>query len=47
VLPHIRERKRGHIINISSVAGRKVIPTSAVYSATKFAVQAISEDLRL
>jgi NADP-dependent 3-hydroxy acid dehydrogenase YdfG len=47
VLPHMRERKRGHIINMSSVAGHKVFPASAVYSATKFAVRAISEGLRL
>ncbi len=46
VLPHMRSRKQGHIINLSSVAGYKVFPTSAVYSATKFAVRAISEGVR-
>lgn len=46
VLPHMRSRKQGHIINMSSVAGHKVFPTSAVYSATKYAVRAISEGVR-
>ncbi|HEX7064469.1 MAG TPA: SDR family oxidoreductase [Bacillales bacterium] len=46
VLPHMRERKTGHIINLSSVAGHEVFPGSAVYSGTKFAVRAISEGLR-
>ncbi len=46
VLPHMRERKTGHIINISSVAGHEVFPGSAVYSGSKFAVRAITEGLR-
>jgi NADP-dependent 3-hydroxy acid dehydrogenase YdfG len=46
VLPTMREQKSGHIINISSVAGYNVAPTSSVYSGTKFAVRAISEGLR-
>lgn len=46
VLPTMREQHAGHIINLSSVAGHKVFPSSAVYSATKYAVKAISEGLR-
>lgn len=46
VLPHMRDRKEGHVINISSVAGHKVFPSAAVYCGTKFAVRAISEGLR-
>jgi NADP-dependent 3-hydroxy acid dehydrogenase YdfG len=46
VLPHMRERKDGHVINVSSVAGHVTSPGSAVYSGTKFAVRAITEGLR-
>ena len=46
VLPTMRRQKSGHIINLSSVAGHTVSPSGAVYSATKFAVKAISEGLR-
>ncbi len=46
VLPHMTAQKSGHIINVSSVAGHKVNPGGAVYSATKYAVRAISEGLR-
>lgn len=45
-LPYMKEQKSGHIINVSSVAGHLVHPGSAVYSATKYAVRAISEGLR-
>jgi NADP-dependent 3-hydroxy acid dehydrogenase YdfG len=45
-LPDMVERKKGHIVNISSVAGREVMPGGAVYSGTKFAVRAISDGLR-
>lgn len=45
-LPHMKQQRSGHIINVSSVAGHKVRPGSAVYSATKFAVRVISEGLR-
>jgi NADP-dependent 3-hydroxy acid dehydrogenase YdfG len=46
-LPHMKAQKSGHIINVSSVAGHKVHPNSAVYAATKHAVRAISEGLRM
>jgi NADP-dependent 3-hydroxy acid dehydrogenase YdfG len=46
VLPTMRKQHAGHVINLSSVAGHKVFPSSAVYSATKYAVKAISEGLR-
>ncbi len=45
-LPYMKEQQSGHIINVSSVAGHKVRPNGAVYSATKFAVRALSEGLR-
>ncbi len=45
-LPHMTKQKSGQIINVSSVAGHKVNPGGAVYSATKHAVLAISEGLR-
>jgi len=46
VLPDMLRRRSGHIVNVSSIAGHRVFPGSAVYSATKFAVRAISEGLR-
>ena len=46
VLPEMIERRSGHIINVSSVAGRKIFPGGAVYCATKHAVHALSEGLR-
>ena len=45
-LPHMKAQQSGHIINVSSVAGHKVRPGSAVYAATKTAVRVISEGLR-
>lgn len=46
VLPFMRTQGSGHIVNIASVSGHRVDPTAAVYSATKFAVRALSEGLR-
>ena len=46
VLPHMKAQKSGHVINVSSVAGHKVRPGSAVYAATKHGVRVISEGLR-
>ncbi|RYY22436.1 MAG: SDR family oxidoreductase [Chitinophagaceae bacterium] len=45
-LPIFESNKRGQFVNITSVGDRWVGPTSTVYSATKFAVRAISEGLR-
>jgi NADP-dependent 3-hydroxy acid dehydrogenase YdfG len=45
VLPSMLNRSTGHIINIASVAGLEVSKTSTVYSATKYAVRAISMGL--
>ena len=47
VMPIMLQQESGHIINISSVAGHKVFPGGTVYCATKFAVKAISEGIRL
>jgi NADP-dependent 3-hydroxy acid dehydrogenase YdfG len=47
LLPHFLKNQRGHIVNLGSVAGRWVYPGGAVYCATKFAVRAISDSLRL
>lgn len=46
VLPHMMEQGGGHIVNVSSVAGRRVFAGGAVYCGTKFALTAISEGLR-
>lgn len=45
-IPHMIAKKSGHIINISSVAGRVVFPAGSVYCATKHAVAAFSEGIR-
>jgi NADP-dependent 3-hydroxy acid dehydrogenase YdfG len=45
-LPYMKQQKAGHIINVSSVAGHKVVPGAAVYCATKHAERALSEGLR-
>jgi NADP-dependent 3-hydroxy acid dehydrogenase YdfG len=45
-LPHMTVQKSGHIINVSSVAGHRVGPGSAVYAAVKTGVRVLSEGLR-
>ena len=47
VLPTMCQQKSGHVINLSSIGGHKVVPGGTVYCATKYAVRAISEGLRL
>lgn len=47
VLPSMIQNGSGHIVNIGSVAGRWVYPGGGVYCATKFAVRALSEGLRM
>lgn len=47
VLPLMVRRKKGHIINIGSIAGRNVYPKGNVYNASKFAVSAITKGMRL
>jgi len=46
VLPTMQRQQSGQIINISSIGGLSVMPTAAVYCATKYAVRAISDGLR-
>ena len=45
IAPHFRERKAGVLINISSIGGIMTVPAYAVYNATKFAVEGLSEGL--
>lgn len=46
VLPHMIVGRRGDIINISSIQGRTTTSTSSAYSATKFAVMAVTQSLQ-
>lgn len=47
VLPHMVRKSSGHIVNLGSVAGRWVYPGGGVYAASKHAVRALSEGLRM
>jgi len=47
VLPHMTKQHSGHIVNTSSIAGRKVFSGLSVYCATKHAITALSEGMRL
>ncbi|ASJ90946.1 SDR family oxidoreductase [Porphyrobacter sp. CACIAM 03H1] len=47
VLPRFMAQQDGHVINVASIAAHMVVPTAAVYCATKHAVRAITEGLRL
>lgn len=44
--PYMQSQKRGHIVNVASIAGRIAPPYLGIYSATKFALRAISDSLR-
>ncbi len=46
VLPHMRKQRQGLLIQISSLAGRVVLPFFGIYNASKFAVEAMSEAYR-
>ena len=46
VLPGMKERKFGTVINVSSVAGTKSVPMLSVYSGTKFFVRGVTESMR-
>src|SRR5262249_15621320 len=45
-LPFLQRQKAGHIINVSSVAGKRAFPLSGAYCATKFAMNGLTESLR-
>jgi NADP-dependent 3-hydroxy acid dehydrogenase YdfG len=47
VIPGMIERKTGHIINLGSIAGKEVYPNGNVYCASKFAVDALTQGMRL
>lgn len=47
ILPKMIERKNGHIINIGSTAGKEVYPKGNVYCASKHAVDAINQGMRI
>ncbi len=47
VVPYLKQNKKGHIFNISSIAGKEVYPGGNVYCATKHAVDALSKAMRI
>jgi 3-hydroxy acid dehydrogenase/malonic semialdehyde reductase len=47
VIPGMIERRKGHIINIGSIAGKEVYPNGNVYCASKFAVDALTRGIRM
>ncbi len=47
VLPHLRARRSGHILNITSIGGMRAFPGTGIYNASKFALEGIGESLAL
>lgn len=47
VLPMMLARKKGHIVNLGSIAGKEVYPNGSVYCASKFSVDALSTAMRM
>ena len=47
VLPGMKKRRKGVIVNVSSIVGKRALPMTGAYGATKFALQGLSESLRL
>jgi len=47
ILPGMKERMSGHVINIGSIAGKEVYPNGNVYCATKHAVDALNKSMRM
>ncbi len=47
VIKYFKAEDRGHLINISSIMGTKVRPTAGAYAASKYAIEALSEALRM
>lgn len=47
IAPNMVARRKGHIVNISSIAGKEIYPNGNVYSASKFAVDALTRAMRV
>ncbi len=47
VVPHMRERRSGMIVNVGSIAGKFTLPWMTIYSASKFALGSLTEGLRM
>lgn len=47
VVPHMRERKQGMIVNVGSIAGKMTLPWMTIYSASKYALGSLTEGLRM
>jgi short-subunit dehydrogenase len=46
-LPHLKQQRRAHIVNVASISGLRAIPNIAIYSAAKAALVALSDSLRI